>query len=184
MRQPTHSNRSSKPFSLLVALGVVLLAAGMVRWTSYVAYAANVEPADRAAFVQTDPCPDEYEPDNSAAEAGLISLDSTPQQHTLDPVLDEDWMAFTVTSGTVVTATTFDLVSDTDTVLRLFDTDGLTLLAYNDDDPGLPEPVASRIIWTAPATGTYFIMVRDYYRRGDCLGYDVNAIASLSLIHI
>ena len=126
MRQPTHSNRSSKPFSLLVALGVILLAAGMVRWTSHLAYAANVEPADRTALVQTDPCPDEYEPDNSATEAGLISLDSTPQQHTLDPVLDEDWMAFTVTSGTVVTATTFNLVLDTDTVLRLFDIDGLT----------------------------------------------------------
>ena len=84
----------------------------------------------------------------------------------------------------LVTATTFNLVPDTDTVLRLFDTDGSTLLAYNDDDPGLPEPVASRIIWTAPATGTYFIMVRDYYRRGDCLGYDVNAIASQALIEL
>ena len=178
MRQPTHSYGSSKRFAIFVALGAILLLAGMARWTWNLAHADSGQPAGRAALVQPEPCPDAYEPDNTAATAGTISLDGIPQQHTLDPTLDEDWMAFTVTFGTVVTATTFNLIDDTDTVLRLYDTDGSTLLAYNDDDPGLPDPLASRIIWTAPASGTYFIMVRDYYRRGNCLGYDINAFAS------
>ena len=178
MTRPTHWYRSNKRFSVLLALSVVLLTAGIGRWTPPSAFAAISKPSGSVAFVQAQSCPDEYEPDNSAAAAGSISLDSNPQQHTLDPALDEDWMKFTVTSGTVVTATTFNLILDTDTVLRLYDTDGSTLLAYNDDDPLLPEPTASRIIWTAPATGTYFMMVRDYYRRGDCLGYDVNTVAS------
>ena len=44
--------------------------------------------------------------------------------------------------------------------------------------------MASRIIWTAPATGTYFLMVQDYYRRGDCLGYDVNVLASQDIVEV
>ena len=42
-----------------------------------------------------------------------------------------------------------------DTTLTLYDSDGITQLAYNDIDPA--NPPASRIDWTAPASGTYFL---------------------------
>ena len=179
MNHAKHSPSSSKVVSFLIALGAILLVVALARVTSHSVHASVAPQADRAPLAQSTPtCLDSYEPDNSAAEAQPIALDGTAQRHTLDPVQDEDWQTFSVTAGTVVTATTSNLILDTDTVLRLYDTDGTTLLAYNDDDPGLPDPLASRIIWTAPHNGTYFLMVRDYYRRGDCLGYDVAVLAS------
>jgi hypothetical protein len=51
-----------------------------------------------------------------------------------------------------------------DTVLELYDTDGTSLLA-SDDDGG--DGFASRILWTAPADGRYFVMVKGY---GDAVG--------------
>ena len=50
------------------------------------------------------------------------------------------------------------LGSLTDSTLTLYDTDGFTELAFNDDYGSL----ASRIFWTAPATGTYFLEVEPF----------------------
>lgn len=122
-------------------------------------------------------CIDLYEPDNSAADASLIAADGPAQVHTLHVTGDQDWIAFDAVQGVIYTATTFDLVLDTDTILRLYDVDGGTLLAVNDDYPGSPEPFASQIVWSAPASGRYFLMVRDYYGRGDCLGYSIGVTA-------
>ena len=124
-------------------------------------------------------CPDSYEPDNSPAEASSIALDGTSQTHTFYPDDDWDWMTFPASAGHVYTSTTFNLLLDTDTVLRLYDTDGSTLLAINDDYPGAPEPFASQIVWTAPADGDYYLMVKDFYNRGLCLGYDINLITAV-----
>lgn len=121
-------------------------------------------------------CIDSFEPDNSPAEASLIAANGAAQSHTLHVSGDEDWIAFDAEQDNVYTATTFNLLLDTDTVLRLYDVDGSTLLAINDDYPGSPEPFASQIVWAAPADGRYYLMVRDYYGRGDCLGYDIRAV--------
>ena len=74
-------------------------------------------------------------------------------------------------AGAIYTLQTDDLLGSTDTLLTLYDTDGATLLAANDDIvKGAPR---SRIVWTAPANGVYFARVRDYYQDGarGCLGY-------------
>ena len=47
-----------------------------------------------------------------------------------------------------------------DTVIALIDTDGVTQLAHNDDNPA--NPPASRITWPCPATGTYFARVSQF----------------------
>jgi YVTN family beta-propeller protein len=133
--------------------------------------------AELAAVGLSPLCIDPFEPDNGPAEATLIATDGAPQVHTLHLTNDEDWIAFDAQQGAIFTATTFDLALDTDTVLRLYDVNGTTLLAINDDYTGSPEPLASQIVWTAPSDGRYFLMVRDYYRRGDCLGYAVSVAA-------
>jgi hypothetical protein len=51
-----------------------------------------------------------------------------------------------------------------DTVLELYDTDSTSLLA-SDDDGG--DGLASRIVWTAPGAGRYYLIVRGY---GDAVG--------------
>ena len=118
-------------------------------------------------------CADMYEPDNSPDEASTITADGAAQEHTLFAPGIDDWIAFDASEGATYIATTFNLLLDTDTVLRLYDTDGVTLLAINDDYAGSPAPLASQIVWSAPASGRYFLMVRDYYLRGDCLGYSI-----------
>ena len=52
-----------------------------------------------------------------------------------------------------------------DSELVLYDTDGVSELAYNDD---YDDSYASRIVWAAPATGTYYVAVSglDFEERG------------------
>jgi YVTN family beta-propeller protein len=152
---------------------LILLAAG------WLALGASSGIGARVAAAEPSLCIDIFEPDNSPADASLISTGGAAQIHTLHMPGDEDWIVFDTTQGAVYTATTFDLVLDTDTVLRLYDVDGVTLLAANDDYAGSPEPLASQIVWTAPAADRYFLMVRDYYGRGDCLGYAVNVVEQM-----
>ena len=81
-------------------------------------------------------------------------------------------MYFSAESGVEYTLETSNLGSDCDTFVILWDTDGLTFLAI-DDDGGVG--VASRIVWTAPASGTYYIMTFDIHAaRGEGAEYDLS----------
>jgi hypothetical protein len=60
-----------------------------------------------------------------------------------------------------------------DTTLTLYDTDGVTPLAF-DDDSGLAR--ASRIVWRAPVDGTYYLAVAHYDRAHGTGPYFVEAI--------
>jgi len=73
---------------------------------------------------------------------------------------DNDWWQFTVQEGATYTLRTFDLGNRSDTILYLYDTDCTTELAQNDDAQA--GTAASRIVWEAPATGTYYAMVRHW----------------------
>jgi hypothetical protein len=65
---------------------------------------------------------------------------------------------FQAVAGTTYTIRT-ELVTLRDSVLYLYGTDGKTKLAFNDDgDSGM----ASRIIWTAPQSGTYYFKVAGF----------------------
>ncbi|MCC6126191.1 MAG: S8 family serine peptidase [Pirellulales bacterium] len=73
----------------------------------------------------------------------------------LDAGVKEGWYRFQAVAGVSYTIRT-SLVTLRDSVLHLYDGDGKTLLAANDDgDSGL----ASKIDWIAPKTGTYFFKV-------------------------
>lgn len=50
---------------------------------------------------------------------------------------------------------------DNDTTLTLYDTDGVTELAYNDEHQ-FEEPGASRIEWQTPRSGTYFLRAAQF----------------------
>ena len=100
-------------------------------------------------------CLDDFEPDDSWQQAKLIFLDAGTQQHNFHQPGDVDYVKFGVTAGTELTLYTDNLGSGVDTTLTLYDSDGVTQLAYNDIDP--LNPPASRIDWTAPASGTYFL---------------------------
>ena len=106
------------------------------------------------------PCPDSYEPDDILAEAKVIRPGDPPQRRNLHAPGDVDYVKLAVTTGYIYTIRTLNLASETDTVLTLYDTDGRTVLARNDDDP--KSPPASRIEWQFARSGTYFLKVEGF----------------------
>ena len=113
---------------------------------------------------------DDYEPDNDAATATPTLVGGEPQRHSFCPATDDaDWVAFQAQAGQTVVIETLDLEPYSDTVLRLYDRDGQTVLDY-DDDSGVGW--ASRIGWTSPVSGTFYVQVSEYFgRAGPNTGY-------------
>jgi len=102
---------------------------------------------------------DGYEPDGTPAQAQALGIGSA-QQHNLNPAGDVDWIYVDLTIGRPYLFATGDLGGTADTVLELYDTDGTTLLAQNDDCD--PYTKASCLTISAPASGRYYLKVRDY----------------------
>jgi Zn-dependent metalloprotease len=103
--------------------------------------------------------PDTYEPDDSPSQANTITVNGPAQTHNFYVAGDNDWVKFWGTNGRSYVIETFNLGGFCDTLLFVYDTDGTTLMTYNDDYGG---GLASRISWTAPADGYYYIRVRHY----------------------
>jgi hypothetical protein len=96
---------------------------------------------------------------NTPSTATPIDTPSTTDGN-LEVAGDNDYFRFTAVSGSTYSFMT-SLGSLTDSTLRLYDTDGQTQLAYNDD--GLNVGLASRIDdWIAPTSGTYYLEVQGY----------------------
>ncbi|MBN1640902.1 MAG: pre-peptidase C-terminal domain-containing protein [Anaerolineae bacterium] len=133
---------------------------------TYYAKVANQDPESYGPEVGYDlrvsvvPCvSDGYEPDNNAAAASEIPTTGTPQTHDICPTGDQDWVWFDAEAGMTYVLHTSNLGFAADTHLYLYDTDGQTELAHNDDYGYL---VSSRIIWVAPASGTYYAKVQHH----------------------
>lgn len=107
----------------------------------------------------SDCAPDAHEPDDTAATAGTLVVGDPAQTHDICPAGDADWVSFDATASVIYTMETLNLAGAADTVLCLFDASGTTQLACDDDSgPGK----GSRIVWQAPADGTYALRVTDY----------------------
>lgn len=117
---------------------------------------------------------DEFEDDNSILTAHLWDLKGS-LKHNIHQQGDQDWVKFSAEAGETYVFRTLNLGSEVDTTLFLYDQDGETLLAYNDDFEGT---WASHLEWTAPKTGIYYLMVKNwnYYTAGCGTGYELIAI--------
>ncbi|WP_298820486.1 M4 family metallopeptidase, partial [uncultured Chloroflexus sp.] len=119
---------------------------------------------------------DDYEPDNTAATARLITpgtLDApNVTRHNFHIPGDQDWVRFTAIAGNFYRFETANLEDRSDTVITLLGSNGTTVLA-EDDDSG--EGLASRLIWYAPDSATYYLRVRHYSSgaSGARTGYDL-----------
>lgn len=136
-------------------------------------------PTDTATPTAT-PCTDLYEPDDTWTKAKTILVGDSWQTHLHQVPGDVDYVKFTAAGGRNYTIRT-DFLSDAphnDTTLTLYGTDGVTLLAYNDQDP--ENPPASRIDWTCPADGTYFVKVAQF--DPEVGGCDVSYRLNVSLL--
>lgn len=119
---------------------------------------------------------DDYEIDNSSTSANEAGVNpSTDTVHTLYPVDDRDWFTFEITSDAEHYLSTYN-VKGADTYMLLYDTDGTTLLAQNDDITPAPDSHphasanrASLITYSFQKTGTYYVRV-------EALGQDRGAV--------
>jgi hypothetical protein len=133
---------------------------------------------------QTPMCyPDGYEPDDVYTQAGNIPTDGTTQDHINTPPTDEEWLRFHASAGRTYEIRTM-LLNDidsgdtaaNDTLLYLYDTDGVTQLSFNDDVGyttwymGYYYYRESIITWTAPTGGWYYIRELQW---GPTAGYTI-----------
>lgn len=114
---------------------------------------------------------DRYEPDDTIARAVPLDTDGGHQTHTFHLSADVDYVAFTAEQGVEYTIETGGLQGGCDPRISLYDEAGQEL--DYDDDSG-PETLASRLVWTPSATGTYYVMTEEFSgRAGPDVSYDI-----------
>ncbi len=149
----------------LVLGGGVLPLSSQISPTPFLLTPSLISPtATTGPMVGADP----YEPDDSIAQAKSITADGTLQTHNLHVEGDRDYVSFIAEAGTGYSIETLNLGSDIDTIIYLYDSQENELAL--DDDSG-EETWDSRILWIAPSSGTYYVMIRDLGE--DSAGADV-----------
>lgn len=120
---------------------------------------------------------------NSPATASAITVGSTING-SIETGGDQDWFKFQAVAGKKYTIST-SLVGLADSVLAIYGPNGTTRLAYNDDASASTR--ASKIVWTAPISGTYYIKTNAYsvtqtgaYKLSVALSNTKPVLASLS----
>jgi murein DD-endopeptidase MepM/ murein hydrolase activator NlpD len=102
-------------------------------------------------------CPaDGLEPNDNYDGASVVQTDGSTVASLFDIAGDEDWFEFAAAAGAEYAIRTTDLAAGVDTVLEIYDADGVTLLASDDNGGDGP---ASALIWLAPSDGLYFVRV-------------------------
>ena len=120
-------------------------------------------------------CLDSYEGDGAPGDASLILINDAPQRRSFCPSGDADWIKFFAGRGKAYTIQTFDLPSGpgpgVDPYTYLFDSDGETVMAQNDDGG---TGVNSRIDFFPVRDDYYYVQVKN---KGDIGGgfqqYDI-----------
>jgi hypothetical protein len=130
---------------------------------------------------------DSLESDDNYSDATWIETDGSTYHHSYYPAADEDWSKFNATAGVEYLIKTRNLANGADTMLRVYDTDGTTLLHTNDDENS--DSVSSSIIFTAPSDAVYYVITNrsadaipiGKYGDFDITIYDINHPSILSL---
>jgi len=102
-------------------------------------------------------CPtDSQEPDDSYDAARAVPLDGTPVSRLFDIAQDEDWFHLEAVAGRSYVVQTSNLAVGVDTIVEVYDLDGVTLLASDDNSGG---GWTSYLEWQAPLDGIHFVRV-------------------------
>lgn len=106
--------------------------------------------------------------DNGPGDARQIATDGSAvaRNFCADPLArnlgDQDWLRFSAVAGARYHIRTEQLGPNADTVLSLYDRDGATLLASNDDSGA---GLSAAIVFTPTVAGDYFVQARQYNTR-------------------
>jgi len=112
---------------------------------------------------------DAFTSDDDYYGAVPLSVNSPPVNRLFDVIEDEDWFSFKGIASADYTFQTDNLADGVDTIIEIYDIDGLTQLSF-DDNSG--EGFASKIEWTAPATGIYYLRLSQ--KSGSSYGCDAS----------
>ena len=112
-----------------------------------------------APITPTPVCADAYEPDNTPAEAKPILPNGGWQDHNFHLLYDRDFTTFNAIAGRTYILETGQLADYVVTELILYDANGVTVAGdpYEND-----EVREARIVWTAPTSGRYLLLVRAF----------------------
>jgi hypothetical protein len=122
---------------------------------------------------------DAFEPNNTVSQATPLTVNGNPLHLTYfsDPDGNHKGQAdldvFGLQTGASVSYTieTLNLLSDANTYLEILDTNGTTVLASN-DDRATGDP-SSRIVWTAPRNGVFYVRSKHASDYGIYGSYDL-----------
>lgn len=121
--------------------------------------------------------PDSFEPDNTRAEAKVVTVNAWPDRRNACPVGDRDWVQFTATAGITYTLETVGLGAVSDTIVCLFDNVGNQIAC--DDESGANH--GARLTWQASSGGTYYAEIRqaDANAAGPATEYEFSVVTGL-----
>ncbi|MBX3059499.1 MAG: proprotein convertase P-domain-containing protein [Anaerolineae bacterium] len=137
--------------------------------------AGNV-PATRLVAPQGAISVYETEPNDTPATANALGGSSAVVRGYVYPNADLDYFSFTAQAGDRIYAAVMTGGSangSSDSQLRVFDTDGVTLIEFDDDDGtfgGLSSSIAGA---TLPVAGTYYLEVKHFSATSQLRPYDL-----------
>ncbi len=103
---------------------------------------------------------DAYEPDDDINNAKPISSTGKIQFHTFHKPGDNDWVKVAVRAGVQYDVEIFDVGFNSDSVIWLYDSDGSTILARNDDSAfDVAAKLAAHLLWKAPKDETVYLQI-------------------------
>lgn len=107
---------------------------------------------------------DAHEPNNSAAEATPVACGETVADANI-ALGDVDWYRIDLAAGATLLADVDTDGSSLDSILAVYGPDGTSQLAFVDNNPAPGEPFSfdPYLEFTAPAQGTYFVVVASAY---------------------
>ncbi|HXF60547.1 MAG TPA: serine protease [Caldilineaceae bacterium] len=101
---------------------------------------------------------DAYEPDDQPQQAVFLDIGSAGQSHTFHQSTDRDWLKFTAEAGRRYRIKLQPLNERSDPLVWLYDSDGISPLAYDDDGSGAR---AAELLWDAPRSDTFYLEAQD-----------------------
>jgi hypothetical protein len=102
-------------------------------------------------------CPDDTLEPNDHYDASNALTNRTLVYSLFDIAQDEDWFQFDAIANRSYNVGTTNLSAGADTILEIYDRDGVSLLASDNNSGG---GKASLITWQAPSNGVYFVRVK------------------------
>ena len=113
----------------------------------------------------------------SPFEATLLAVPATSLQGNIETPGDVDCFMFQATQATTYTLSTTQLGEGLDTLLVLFDRNGKTVLAVDDNGGGGRD---SKLVWRAPFSALYFVCVRNVRTTQGVGSYTLSVVAETS----